>query len=194
MSETTTPADVTAEQIDPAGYAAALAAERLAQLAAWDATAADEDAPDRARAYLLALGARRGEPYLVDERDQEILSGAIAARLALPAEVRVGDYVQYAGGKLERVAYVWGTDPEESHALIQTTPGGSFSVHDSGGMSHSGGLNHGCHVSTLTDTGRYRDASAWFFHHGWWKAHNGITVRMPVRVWTTTAEHSEIRP
>ncbi len=43
-------------------------------------------------------------------------------------------------------------------------------------------------IQTLTLAEGMRDASAWFFHHDEWAAHNGIDVHALVRVWMSSVK------
>lgn len=126
-----------------------------------------------------------------DERDEEIRQECLAA-IDEKDGPRVGDFVRYANGDIERIAYIWDAGDGKPHT-VQTSKGGSFHL-GKYGVSMSGSLNHGCMSDTLTLTEEKRDGAVWFFHHGWAQAHNGVSTTIPFRVYATTAEHSEIRP
>lgn len=59
-------------------------------------------------------------------------------------------------------------------------------------MSYSGSLFDAIDSDTMTLTDETADVSAWFFHHEWACAHNGVNVKARVRVWATTAERPTI--
>lgn len=95
---------------------------------------------------------------------------------------RVGDFVEFACGTVRRVSHIWAWDdePTATHS-IQTSDGGSFHL-GVGYVSFSGGLRPGIPRGTLTDTGRTRDGSVWFFHHNRWAASNGVDTVATFRV------------
>jgi len=94
-------------------------------------------------------------------------------------EVLEGDWIKFADGVYERIAYVW-------DSRVQTYPGGSFYFNPSGRMSQSGALNPGVRPDTLKLTDELRPASAWIFHHGLSMAHNGVNFMVRVRVWESS--------
>lgn len=110
-----------------------------------------------------------------DDRDQAILDERMALLDAIEGP-RVGDFVQMLDGSLQRFAHDWGQD----HGL-QTCDGGSFYL-GAGYLSMSGSLNPTVKREALVDTGKHLLGSAWFFHHDWHTAHNGVTVQVPLRV------------
>jgi hypothetical protein len=115
----------------------------------------------------------------LDDRDQAILSARVAA--FDPTEgPREGDYVDFADGVTRWISYVWPND-------VQTSDDGSFYLGD-GYMSFSGALYMPVPTKTLTLTETTREASAWFFHHDHRTAHNGVDVRVSMRVWISSAK------
>jgi hypothetical protein len=114
----------------------------------------------------------------LDDRDKAILAVRVAAFNSTEGP-RVGDYVRFADGVTRRISYVW---PDG----IQTSDGGSFYL-GNGCMSFSGTLYTHVPTETLTLTKETRDASAWFFHHDLWEAHNSVHVHVSVRVWISSA-------
>jgi hypothetical protein len=113
-----------------------------------------------------------------DDRDATILAKRVAA--FDPTEgPREGDYVEFSDGVTRRISYVW-------PSAVQTSDSGSFYL-GNGYMSFSGGLYSTVPTETLTLTDAVREAWAWFFHHDQREAHNSIHVRVPVRVWKSTA-------
>lgn len=116
----------------------------------------------------------------LDERDRAYLIEATAARAAM-LEPLQGDVIRFADGIERRISHVW---PDS----IQSATGGSYHFSRSGHMSYSGSLFVGVPAESLTLTDETAEVRAWFFHHGWAKAHNGIDVTAPVRVWQSTAD------
>jgi len=92
---------------------------------------------------------------------------------------RVGDFAILRDGRTMRFSHHWGDS-------IQVSEGGSFYF---GGeyMSFSGGLEPAIPVEQFQDTGETRKGSAWFFHHNQARAHNGVDVQVPCRVYKQTA-------
>lgn len=116
-----------------------------------------------------------------DERDLAIVAERVKALDAVPG-ARVGDYVIFADGVTRRISYDWGNS-------VQTSRGGSWYL-GHGYTSFSGGLYRGVPTDTLTDTGETRDGTCWIFRHDMMRAHNGVDVRIPFRVFRC----SEVAP
>lgn len=71
----------------------------------------------------------------LDHIDQQILDAAVALRDQIEGP-RIGDFVLFPTGQLERFSHDWGDGG------IQTSPGGSFFLSRSGhGSLSCGGLN-----------------------------------------------------
>lgn len=122
----------------------------------------------------------------LDDRDASI-KDRIQAGIDRLTGPRVGDFIEFANGTIERVSHVWdgmaeygGTDG------VQTSAGGSWHVSESG-ASFSGGLNSIIAFTTLTDTGETRDGSGWFWHHGMSGANRGVPATFTFRVYRSTA-------
>lgn len=122
----------------------------------------------------------------LDERDAAILA-KLRAKWDTVDGARVGDYVRMLDGSLRRFTHDWGDS-------IQTTCGpshpcaGDQSFYFYGRtMSFSGSLDSAIPAQSLRDTGQVKDGSAWFFHHGEARAHNGVTVMVPCRVYEVRA-------
>lgn len=121
-----------------------------------------------------------GRDIPLDDRDAAILAARVAAFDPVEGP-RVGDYVHFNDGVTRQISYVW---PDS----VQTSDGGSFYL-GKGYMSFSGGLYTAVPTETLTLVeGVTREAGAWFFHHDHWTAHNDVHVRVPVRVWMSSAK------
>lgn len=96
---------------------------------------------------------------------------------------RVGDFVKMLDGTLQRFCHDWGDE-------IQTTDGkfgASFHLYKSGCSDFSGGLNPAIPKTKLEQTEEIEYGSFWFFSHDEVKAHNGIYVKIPCRVFKQLA-------
>lgn len=121
----------------------------------------------------------------LDAIDAQILAEAMANRGQIPAP-RMGDFVRFSSGEIERFSHNWGGD------AMQTSPKhcGSFYLYGSGGASFSGSLNPSTPIELLRLTDETMMGEFWFFHHGHACAHNGVYFSIPCRVYTTTAEYT----
>ena len=122
----------------------------------------------------------------LDERDAAI-KAEIQAGFDRRTGPRVGDFIEFANGTIERVSHVWdgmaeygGTDG------VQTSEGGSWHVSRSC-ASFSGGLNSIIPFTTLTDTGETREGSGWFWHHDIAGGNRGVPTNFTFRVYRSTA-------
>jgi hypothetical protein len=116
-----------------------------------------------------------------DTRDQDILDNIMIAREKI-TRPRIGDYVRFLNGKIERFSHDW----DDS---LQTSPCGSFFLYSGGNASFSGGLNPAIPVESLTLTEEIKDGEHWFFHHNSAGAGRGVYFKIPCRVYSTTAEY-----
>ncbi len=116
-----------------------------------------------------------------DDRDAAILEQRTIAYDKRQGP-RVGDFVIFADGVTRRVSYIWDWDSDDDTS-VQTSDGGSYYLGD-GYVSMSGGLYIGVPGKSLTLTDEVRDGRAWFFHHDYHTAHNGVDVSLPFRVFT----------
>lgn len=92
--------------------------------------------------------------------------------------IRVGDWVRFPDGSMNRVTHIWEFDNGYD---IQTGGGGSYYLGD-GYISHSGGLDIGIDGSHFTITKEVKKAWVWFFKNDYRMAHNGIDYKMDFRV------------
>ncbi len=118
----------------------------------------------------------------------ELLENRTAMRDEHPGP-RVGDYVLFPDdmprdGKYERQVERFSHDWEDA---LQTSPGGSWYL-GNGYASFSGSLNRSIPKVRLEDTGEVRLGSFWFFSNDHARAHNGIDVQAPCRVYRYTPE------
>ena len=110
----------------------------------------------------------------LDERDAAIFSERFHALQDVHGP-RVGDFVRFADGRLERISHHWGD-------TVQTSESGSFYL-GKGYCSFSGGLNPGIPTSELEYRAEHKRGSVWFFHHDEWKAGNGVSADLDFRVY-----------
>lgn len=112
-----------------------------------------------------------------DEIDATILTARIAHRENIKG-MRVGDFVIFPDGHRERFSHDWDN-------RIQTTDGrfgSSFYLDRNGEADFSGGLNPGIDKSRIEETQETAEGDFWFFHHNHMRAHNGVDVTAPCRV------------
>lgn len=119
-------------------------------------------------------------PPILDERDQAILDARQEALYEIEHAIS-GDWVDFADGVVRRISHVWDPPPPYRN-WIQTSDAGSWYLGE-GYVSFSGGLFTGVPAESLTDTGTFRRASVWFFHHDHWGAHRGVSGTVEQRVW-----------
>ena len=117
----------------------------------------------------------------LDPVDRGILAVREAAREKI-AGPRIGDYVLFQTGQLERFSHDLG------HGL-QTSPGGSIYLCSSGQGSFSGGLNPITPLDALELTQASLPGTFWFFHHGITGAGRGVNFEIVCRVYKTSARY-----
>jgi|GEM_PF-5726157 len=113
-----------------------------------------------------------------DAIDEAILDKRFARFIARGGPA-VGDYVIMPDGDYRRFTYDWGDD-------IQTTSGcgnESFYLTAGGAMDYSGGLDDAIPKAQLIHCEEYKPGTVWFFHHDDHRAHNGVYVQVPCRVY-----------
>jgi hypothetical protein len=112
----------------------------------------------------------------LDELDQQMLNERFAARQKIKRPA-IGDYVIFPDAHLERFSHDWGD-------RLQTSTEGSFFLLDNGNGDFSGGLNSAIKLEHFTSSDLDSlNARFWFFHHDQYRAHNGVTFQIPVKVW-----------
>ena len=115
---------------------------------------------------------------LFDAPDDAILTARQAAFDAISGP-RVGDRILMLDGTEQRFSHRWDDG-------MQTSRGGSFYL-GNGYLSFSGSLYPTVPFDKLVETNMTEMASAWFFHHDHHTAHNGVDVRIRVRVYRQAA-------
>ena len=96
--------------------------------------------------------------FTMDTKNQEILARRQAERAKITTPC-VGDFIRFETGELERVSHL-------HNDSLQTSPGGSIYLNESGHGSFSGGLNPAIELNTITPTTEVIEGKFWFFHHG----------------------------
>lgn len=99
-----------------------------------------------------------------------------------PTRPHTGEWARFTDGTMRRISHVWewGNGPES----IQTSDGGSFHVSIRSGVAvMSGGLHPGLSPDLFTLTDDTHGAWFWMWVKGIRRAHNGVDVRIPQRVW-----------
>jgi hypothetical protein len=117
----------------------------------------------------------------LDERDQKILDKIMVLRNNIQRP-RIGDFLRFQTGELERLSHDWGDG-------FQTSPGGSFFLSACGNGSFSGGLNPITPLGRIELTSETLPGRFWFFHHGFPGAGRGVDFFIPCRVYRTTATY-----
>lgn len=115
-----------------------------------------------------------------DERDQKILDERLAA-FAEREGPQTGHYVRFADGTMRRISHVWDWEGCDDPS-VQTSDCGSWYFGE-WYMSFSGSLYKGIPASTLARTNETKPGRAWFFHHDYRSAHNGVDVMVDLPVW-----------
>ena len=118
-----------------------------------------------------------------DSIDDEILNARIVewGKVSGP---RVGDFCELSDGTVRRFTHDWGdsiqtTVPPKGHPCS----GDSSFYFGNGYMSFSGSLDSAIPKSQFEMVPRMQEGSAWFFHHDWMTAHNGVYFKVPCRVY-----------
>lgn len=118
-----------------------------------------------------------------DDTDAGLLAARIAKRDAMTGP-RVGDFARMPCGKMVRFSHHLGDS-------IQTTDGrfgASFYLGRDGHADFSGGLDPAIPLARMSEErGSLRMGAFWFFHHDHVRAHNGVTVKVPCRVFNIEA-------
>lgn len=117
----------------------------------------------------------------LDAFDRALLEKRIQARERIPGP-RIGDYVLFNSGELERFSHNHGTE-------LQTSPSGSFYLRSSGTSELSGGLNPSIPLGSLELTKATLPGTFWFFHHEIGGAGRGVDCEIPCRVYKTSAAY-----
>lgn len=119
----------------------------------------------------------------LDASNLAILEARVANRDAI-ATPRIGDFVLFASGELERFSHIWSENIQTSPVCV-----GSIHLGEAGYGSFSGGLNPGTPSAALVQTKASLPGRFWIFNHGFAGAGRGIDVNVPCRVYTTAESY-----
>ena len=120
---------------------------------------------------------------VLDARDYELAQAAFTNRESID-KPRIGDYVSFATGELERLSHDWDDG-------FQTSPTGAFFLSASGrGSLSCGGLNPLVPLKALEMTHATLPGDFWFFHHGQAGAGRGVHFQIVCRVYKATTAYS----
>ena len=116
---------------------------------------------------------------MLDTIDQSILEKRIAKRRNLVGPL-VGDFVRLTNGDMRRFTHDWGDDIQ---ITIAENCDSSFHLSNDGSSDFSGSLDSAILKIQIKSTDEFKDGSFWFFSHCEVKAHNGVHVMVPCRVY-----------
>ncbi|HEY2530256.1 MAG TPA: hypothetical protein VGJ20_20360 [Xanthobacteraceae bacterium] len=121
--------------------------------------------------------------HLLDAIDGTILAERTLKRSARSGP-RVGDFIHMLDGTLRRFTYHWGDGMQTTYRWRDTgeVGTGSFYLDRSGDVSYSGSLDDAIPLSQIEQTDEQKEGVFWFFHHNESRAHNGVDVKVPCRV------------
>ena len=155
----------------------------ILSVAEWDALHSDYklERPDGSRWAMLGEDTGLEVVTVLDVIDLAILNRRIGA-YTVSAGPTEGDFVDFADGVTRRISFITPLDWLPECDSVQTSKGGSFYL-GNGYASFSGSLCPGVKRGTLTDKGEWRNGACWFFHHDHHRAHNGVEVSAPFRVY-----------
>lgn len=116
-----------------------------------------------------------------DDQDAEIAIERTTRREA-KAGPRVGDFLKMPNGDMRRFAHHWGDSIQPNDPRFGGE--GRFYLHSNGAAEYSGSLASAIPVNLIGETSESHEGRFWIFHHDQAKAHNGVTVTLPCRVFT----------
>lgn len=123
------------------------------------------------------------DPRAADPRNRAILERRLNSYNQRDQRPRVGDFVRYRDGRMERVAHLWDTGLQPG--------GGSFYLGENLGgrayISMSGGLDPTMPYDAFTLTTETKLGSVWFFDKDVSGAGRGVDYYVPFRVYECSA-------
>ncbi len=122
-----------------------------------------------------------------DERDQGILDARLQ-RWNQQEGPRVGDWLLMLDGTERRFTHRWEDRLQVQYKWHNGNVGHGSFYFAGDCMSYSGSLDDAIPLDQIEKTDGLRDAPAWFFHHDEWRAHNGVDVTIPCRVFRQCGE------
>lgn len=115
-----------------------------------------------------------------DHRDDEILI-AFTSRWNLRKEIRVGDFIKFLDGTYGRFTHAC---PDGLQTTVRSGEFGEGSFHMTyNALSYSGALDPIIKREKIRATDRLQAGRAWFFHHGFGRAHSAVYATVPCRVY-----------
>jgi len=116
------------------------------------------------------------------KHDQERLAQIQANRERIEGP-RIGDFVLFSTGQLERFSHAWDDG-------LQTSPSGSFFLHASGSSEFSGALNPHTPRRSLELIGAILPGTFWFFRDGRAQPGGRVDFSIPCRVFRTAENYT----
>lgn len=116
------------------------------------------------------------------ERDFDILTARVK-KLNERQGPRIGDFVIFPDGSELRFTYDWSDVGGGIQTTSPTLKDASFYLSQSGLCDYSGALDSPLPVSTLEEANETRLGLVWFFSNDSPRAHNGVTAKVPFRVY-----------
>lgn len=119
----------------------------------------------------------------LDAIDEKMRQNRMNARDTIEGP-RIGDYIRFPCGQLERFSHNWGDG-------FQTSLGGNTILNANGYASFTnGGLNPIVPREEMTPTDELKDGVFWFFHHDYRGPGRAVFFTIPCRVYVTTTPYT----
>jgi len=124
------------------------------------------------------------------ERDFDILTARIK-KLNERQGPRIGDFVIFPDGSELQFTYDWSDVGGGIQTTSPTVKDASFYLSQLGLCDYSGALDSPLPVSALEEANETRLGLVWFFSNDSPRAHNGVTARVPFRVYRYKPDESQ---
>lgn len=118
----------------------------------------------------------------LDQRNMDILSTRISAWNQNEGQ-RVGDFVRMLDGSTRRFTHDWGDDIQTTVGKSHPNDGDCRIYLGNGYTEFSGSLDRAILKTSLLLTPEVLPGSFWFFRNHDIRAHNGVNVKAPCRVY-----------